>query len=245
MLAALIAAGALMSCSADPADHRVAATVPVPGPSVTAAGPDRTAEAAAPAKSSRSEASTRSQSQTSNKKTARATTTTPPNGGGLPKQASGPVVSCLSDPTADTTGEASPPGYADIVRACVRTAGADVKFETTVNGAIPSRMPREDEHLNLGFELRSAAGETYVVAEGTSDGWTAYITEGDGRRELSKAIAIDGRKLTITARLPDQGDMNALRWKAEASWLHSTLLKTSYAFDAAPSQGDTAFRSQG
>lgn len=243
VLAAVIAAGTLMSCSADPADHGVAATVPEPGPSATAAASDRTAEAAAPAQNSRSESS--DGSQASNKKTARATTTTPPKGGGSPKQASGPVVSCLSDPTADTTGEASPPGYADIVRACVRTAGAGVKFETTVNGAIPSRMPREAEHLNLGFELRSAAGETYVVAEGTSDGWTAYLTEGDGRRELPKAISIDGGKLTITARLPHQGDPSAMRWKAEASWLHSTLLKTSYAFDAAPSQGDTAFRSQG
>lgn len=242
VLAALIAAGALMSCSADPAEHRVAETVPGPGPSATEAAPNRSAEAA-PAKRSRSESS--AGSKASNKKTSRARTTTPPEGGGVPKEASRPVVSCLSDQTSDTTGDASAPGYADIVRACVRSANTSHTFETTVNGAIPSRMPRDDEHLNLGFALRSAAGETYVVAEGASDGWTAYITEGDGRRELSKAIAIDGSKLTITARLPDRGDTSAMRWKAEASWLHSTLLKTSYAFDAAPSRGDTAFRSQG
>lgn len=242
VLAALIAGSALMSCSADPAEHRVAETVPGPGPSATAAAPNRTADSAVPARRSGSESSA---GKTSTQKISRATTTTPPQGGGAPKEAGGPVVSCLSDQTSDTTGDASPPGYADIVRSCVRSAGVGHTFETTVNGPIPSRMPRDDEHLNLGFALRSAAGETYVVAEGTSDGWTAYVTEGDGRRELSKAIAIDGSKLTITARLPDQGDASAMRWKAEASWLHSTLLKTSYAFDAAPSRGDTAFRSQG
>lgn len=148
----------------------------------------------------------------------------------------------MTDSAADVEGDGSAPGYVDLTGGCLRTSGGKLVLDATVNGVLPSRTPSADEHLTLGFELHSPSGESYVFAEGSSRGWAAYLTRGQGRRELPGALTIDGSRLRIKTPLSAGDGATALRWKVESSWSKSTLLKTSYAFDAAPARGEAVFR---
>ncbi len=100
-------------------------------------------------------------------------------------------------------------------------------------------MPDGETQQSFGFEL---GPDAYVFAEGDHSGWNAVITHGDGRRRLPDALRIEGATVRITLSWSELGAAREITWRAESSWLESKILKTSYAFDAAPDQGRAGLR---
>lgn len=156
------------------------------------------------------------------------------------------ALACMGDGAGDLERAGSPPGYADLVRACVREVGSSIRFELTLNGAAPARMPDDDSFLTLGFRLpRGGDAESYVGAEVHSGGWSAYLTHGQGRKALPGALTVKGATVYLTVPAGELGGAAKLTWKAESSWTRSQLLRTSYAFDAAPDAGNSTFSRAG
>lgn len=153
---------------------------------------------------------------------------------------SGP--SCVDDPAADLDSTGTPHAYADIRGACIRPAGASIRLAVTTAAKVPSRMPNRDTTMTVGFELLERAGaESYVYAEADHGGWTAYLTQGNGKRSLPGAVAVSGRTITLTVARAELKGARQLDWNSESSWLSAGLLRTSYAFDTAPDRGHTSF----
>lgn len=169
----------------------------------------------------------------------------PRAGGPRPVAERRPAVSCQADRGSDTEGAGSAPGYADLLGACVREAGSALRLEATLAGTVPGRTPDQNTTIGIGFELTPIGGETtYVVAEARPEGWSAYLTRGNGRRGLApEAVTVTGSTLRISVRPSDVDARGPLAWQAESNWLHATLLTTEYAFDSAPDLGSATWRS--
>lgn len=187
--------------------------------------------------------------QTADRKKPRGATATQPQGdSGGQQDATGPRPAgstrtataarsnCMADATGDQDAAGSPPAYTDIVRACLRLEGSTLTWTTTLSGSAPTRQPSSEENLSLGLALdRGAGSASHLIADAGPNGWTAYVTDGSGRRALPGAVTIDGSTVRVRMSLTDAG---GLRWRAESSWTRSTLLATHYAFDSAPDQGN-------
>jgi len=149
---------------------------------------------------------------------------------------------CVEDLSLDLESQGRPPRYVDIVAACLRELRDYLQLEVTVKGRVPAHMPDGDTSASIGFELSSSAGdESYVWAEADRNGWTAYITRGQGRRELPRALSSGGRGMQLMLRWSALKGARRLRWYAESSWLRAGLLATSWAFDRAPENGVASF----
>lgn len=165
------------------------------------------------------------------------TDTATPQGPKAGTGSSKPAVSCFSDATGDMEGTGSAPSYADLARGCVREDGAQIVLEATAVGAPPARMPDEDTHLAFGFALELPSGKkVYVSAEATDGGWTAFLSQAGARKDLP-APSLSGDQVRITVPVTDLGGAERLDWRVESSWLKSTLVSTEYAFDDAPAGG--------
>lgn len=150
---------------------------------------------------------------------------------------------CVEDDTADLDRTGEPPGYADVVAACVRTAGSGLRLELEVAAPVPARMASENDGVTYSFELRPRTDATvYVVAHADREGWVTYLTRGNGRKRLRGAMLISDRRVLITVPRSELTAEARLAWKAESSWLRSGLVTTSYSFDSAPDRGRAAFR---
>lgn len=149
-----------------------------------------------------------------------------------------PAVSCFDDGTGDMDGTDSAPSYADLRKGCVREDGSQIVLEATTVAAPPARMPDKDTDLAIGFQLATSGKKYYVSAEETENGWTAYLTQGKARQNLS-APQVSGSSIRITVPASALGGAQRLDWRVESSWLKSTLVSTDYAFDDAPNGGGT------
>lgn len=149
-----------------------------------------------------------------------------------------PAVSCFADGTGDMDGTDSAPSYVDLRKGCVREDGSQIVLEATTVSAPPARMPDKDTDLAIGFQLTTAGKKYYVTAEETEDGWSAYLTQGKARQNLS-APQVGGSSIRIAVPASALGGAQRLDWRVESSWLRSTLVSTDYAFDDAPNSGGT------
>ena len=166
---------------------------------------------------------------------------------GSTKADGGPVAqpvsrpSCTTDASGDTESSGAAPSSVDVSRGCLRTNGSQLRLEASALGAIPARMPDRDTHLSYGFTLMQHAGSTiYVDAQATTGGWTAYVSRGHGQREVG-APAVHGDRIVLLVPLAELGDTRRLQWTLESSWLQSRPLSTSYSFDSAPNGGAVRF----
>jgi hypothetical protein len=149
--------------------------------------------------------------------------------------------SCRDDSPGDTDSSGSAPSSADLHQGCVRTDGSQLLLEATTLGTVPARMPDRDTQLSYGFELNLPSGSTlYVNAQAGPDGWATYLSRGQGRREIGRP-AIDGDRVVLSLPLTELGGAHHVQWALESSWLKSGLLGTSYAFDSAPNIGTVSF----
>lgn len=232
-LAALVVAGAVSACSSTPP--------PADPAGAAAAGSDRAAASTSPSVKAKAKRAAKSAEQradargpagdrsSTSDRTGSAAGSTGGAGG-----TSAPAVSCMSDRTGDQDRAGSPPAYSDVVRACVREVRSSIRFEFTVGGGLPGRMSDSRTVLTLGFTLPRDGGQSSVQAVAGTDGWSAYLTHGQGRKAVS-GLTVDGSRLYITVPAREFGA--TLRWRADSSWTKSQLLSTSYAFDVAPDMG--------
>ena len=153
-----------------------------------------------------------------------------------------PASSCLTDPRGDLDSSGAAPSYVDLVRGCVREEDGAVTVEATAAGTIPPRTDSDDTHASIGFELVPPSGSSiFVYADAGSGGWTAHLSRGNQQRELTDALTISGDRLRIDFSSSELGSARQLQWTLSSSWLESTLLTTSYGFDAAPEAGAAGF----
>ncbi|MGH3361453.1 MAG: hypothetical protein ACRDOM_03255, partial [Nocardioides sp.] len=80
----------------------------------------------------------------------------------------------------------------------------------------------------------------YVHAQASPHGWATYLSRGDGQREIGRPT-IDGDRVVLTLPLAELRGAQRVQWALESSWLRSTVLGTSYAFDGAPDVGTARF----
>ena len=151
------------------------------------------------------------------------------------------AVTCADDFPRDMDGSDSAPAYADLGRGCLEEKDTGFNLTGTTVGALPARMPDRDTHLTIGFELKPTSGRTmYVAAEASDRGWSAYLTRGQGRQQLPSP-AVNGRQVVLQLPAAALDGASRLRWRVESSWLRSTLVSTSYAFDDAPNGASASF----
>ena len=150
--------------------------------------------------------------------------------------------SCLSDRSGDLDSSGSAPAYVDLTRGCVREQDGVVTVEATSVGELPDRTDDDNTHASIGFELTPPSGSsTFVYADATAGGWTAHLSRGNQQRELGDALTISGNRMRIEFAPSELGGARQLQWSVTSSWVESTLLSTSYAFDAAPDSGSARF----
>jgi hypothetical protein len=149
--------------------------------------------------------------------------------------------SCIDDASRDLESSGSAPSYADVTSGCLRTEGSQLRLVAATASPIPARVPDRDTQLSYGFELTLPSGSTlYVHAQASTGGWTAYLSRGNGRREIGSPI-VDGDRILLSVSLAELGDAKRVQWALESSWLRSGPLETSYAFDSAPEGGSARF----
>ncbi len=168
----------------------------------------------------------------------------PAGGGSGPQASAAPAAAsaCLSDRRGDLDSSGPAPAYVDLVRGCVREQGGVVSVEATAAGVLPPRTEGDNTHASIGFELTPPSGaRIFVYADAGSGGWTAHLSRGNEQRELTDALTISGDRLRIDFPSSELGSARQLQWTLSSSWLESTLLSTSYAFDAAPEAGSAGF----
>ena len=162
------------------------------------------------------------------------------DGGGPGSGRAEAAVSCADDLARDLEGAGSMPSYADLRRGCVREDGDQIVLAATTVGSLPARMPDRNTNFAVGFELTTPSGDTvYVGAESTTDGWSAYLSEGGASRAIG-GPTVSGNQVVIAVRAAELGD-GRLSWNVESSWLRSTLTTTEYAFDDAPNGAAASF----
>lgn len=244
-LAALVVAGALVSCAAD-AEPPASAKREGKGKAVHQKRADR--------HSSRPHGAARpghaQQGERRGSSAAAASAGAPSHAAGPRGAAQGNAAapaqapskpSCRDDSPGDADSSGSAPTYADLGRGCVRTNGSRLLLEATTVGAVPARMPDRDTQLSYGFELNLPSGSTlYVNAQASPEGWATYLSRGQGRREIGRP-SIDGDRVVLSLPLAELGRAHHVQWALESSWLKSGLLATSYAFDSAPNIGTVGF----
>jgi hypothetical protein len=149
--------------------------------------------------------------------------------------------SCHDDSSGDMDSSGSAPSYADVTSGCLRTDGSQLRLEASTAGPVPARMPDPNTHLSYGFELTPPSGSTfYVHTQASPDGWTTYLSRGHGQREIGRPT-IDGPRVVLTLLLAELRGAQRVQWALESSCLRSGVLGTSYAFDSAPNIGTARF----
>lgn len=148
--------------------------------------------------------------------------------------------SCADDPSGDLESSGDAPSYADVTGGCLRADGTQLRLEARTVEPVPARMPDRDTQLAYGFELTTASGSTtYVHAQASPEGWKAFVSRGESRREIAPPT-VGGSRVVLTLPLAELG-AGSIQWTLEASWLESSLLGTAYAFDGAPNGGAVRF----
>jgi hypothetical protein len=149
--------------------------------------------------------------------------------------------SCNDDASGDLDSSGSAPSYADVTGGCLRPDGSQLRLEASTVGPVPARMPDRNTQLSYGFELTPPSGSTiYVHAQASPDGWTTYLSRGHGQHEISRPT-IDGNRVVLTMPVAELQGAQRVEWALESSWLRSGVLGTSYAFDSAPNIGTARF----
>jgi hypothetical protein len=149
--------------------------------------------------------------------------------------------SCTDDPSGDTDSSGSAPAYVDVSGGCLRPEGSQLRLEARAGAPVPARMPDRNTQLSYGFELTRPDGSTiYVHAQADPQGWTAYLSRGQGRSQIAPPTVADER-LTLSLPLAELGAARSFQWALESSWLKSGLISTSYAFDGSPNGGTARF----
>jgi hypothetical protein len=246
-LAALVVAGALVSCAAD-AEPPASAKREGKGKAAhqkradTRSGHSHGTAEPGPAQKQRG---SRGGSRTSGAQAAGAASGTSVSASAA--QGSGAAAqtvskpSCRDDSRGDLDASGSPPPAADVTRGCLRADGQQLRLEASTAGPVPSRMPDRDTQLSYGFELTPTSGSTlYVNAQASPGGWVTYLSRGHSRREIGRPV-IDGERVVLTLPLAELGGAQHVQWALESSWLRSGVLGTSYAFDSAPDIGTVSF----
>jgi hypothetical protein len=149
--------------------------------------------------------------------------------------------SCTEDPSGDTDSAGAAPAYADLTGGCLRLDGSRVRLEADAGAPVPARMPDRDTQMSYGFELTRPDGSTaYAYAQADPGGWKAYLSRGQGRRQIAPPV-VEGDRLTLFLPLSELGSAQRIQWALESSWLRSSLVSTSYAFDGSPDGGSARF----
>ena len=150
--------------------------------------------------------------------------------------------SCTDDPSGDLESSGGAPSYADVTGGCLRAVAQQLILEARTVGAVPARMPDGDTQLSYGFALTTPAGSTiHVDAQASPDGWSAYVSRDGTQREIDPPT-VDGNRVVLSLPLAELGGAERVHWALEASWLKSGLLQTEYAFDSAPDSGAVRFK---
>lgn len=247
-LAALVVAGALVSCAADAepsasgkgerhgnADHKRGAHLKS-GHQRGTAGPGHAHGAAQPGKAGGSAGAGQNASSSSSTQPAGAAQGTAPA-----SAQAGWKPSCTDDTSGDMDSAGSAPSYVDLSSGCLRTHGSQLLLTASSGGTVPAQMPDRNSQLSYGFELTSPSGSTlYVHAQASPSGWATYLSRGHGERQIGRP-SIDGGQIVLTVPLAELHGIPRLQWTLESSWLRSGLLGTDYAFDSAPNGGAVSF----
>jgi hypothetical protein len=239
-LAALVVAGALVSCAAE-AEPAASGDRGRKGKAAQVKGDHRKPGTKPGARSGKSRPA-------SKRETGPGSNASAPAGATENKHGNSPTVtqpaarpSCTEDPSGDTDSAGSAPAYADLTGGCLRLDGSQVRLEAGAGAPVPARMPDRDTQLSYGFELTRPDGSTvYAYAQADPQGWKAYLSRGQGRRQIAPP-AVEGDRLTISLPLSELGSARRIQWALESSWLKSTLVSTSYAFDGSPDGGSARF----
>jgi hypothetical protein len=139
----------------------------------------------------------------------------------------------LTDRVGDTESSEDPPAYTDIVAAGIQGGAETVRLTITVNDQVPKRMPDADTFFSVDTSIEGKGKPYSVYADGTANGWTAYVTHGGDTRKLPGAFHIEGDTTVIEVPWSVIGGQRRFRWSAETSWSRTTLTSTYYSFDEA------------
>jgi len=85
----------------------------------------------------------------------------------------------------------------------------------------------------VGFRLKSRGDpEVYAYAEGSEDGWQAFVGTGEEARAVGQAGT--GRALALRFRWAEVGGARRLGWRTTSSWVRPGDDTTHFAFDQVP-----------
>jgi hypothetical protein len=145
----------------------------------------------------------------------------------------------LTDRIGDTESSEDPPAYTDIVAAGIEGSGQTLRLTITVNDQVPRRMPDADTFFSVDTTIDGEGKPYSVYADGTANGWTAYVSHDGESRKLPNVFHIEGATTVIEVPWNVIGGQRRFRWSAQTSWSRSTLTRTYYSFDEA-SRGNGA-----
>lgn len=127
-------------------------------------------------------------------------------------------ICVIQDDAADVVGGLAP-GYADIRKASLRLRRSHLLFGIRVDGDFPDQLPEGDNLIiGIGLEATSHTPAAAVVAQATSDGWSALLRVGQRQFELNDEFTVARRTLTWTIDKETVSDAKQLEWGASLRW---------------------------
>ena len=156
-----------------------------------------------------------------------------PGGSGSDK--GGTASAELTDRTGDTESSDDPPAYTDIVAAGIQGGPETIRLTITVSDPVPKRMPDADTVFSVDTTIDGKGKPYSVYADGTANGWTAYVSHDEKSRKLQNAFHIEGATTVIEVPWSVIGGQRRFRWSASTAWTRTTLTSTYFSFDEVPS----------
>lgn len=226
-----------MAERADPLPTTVPSTAPGRSDTAPARGSDGGA-AAAPGGSTVDPSDRRPTSQTTGAPPAEPTTTT--------ADADGPArfrrLAVVDDPSGDQGLEG--PRYADARRLVIAGTDPRLRVAVVVGDALPATLA-EGEVMGVGVDLfrdQDAESEYQLFAEGSSDGWFAYLDTPDGLVDYPGTFRLGGRRLELEVPWDAVGGRRRAGVALFVDWSRSrpTGVLAASSEDRAPDEGTAA-----
>ena len=151
------------------------------------------------------------------------------------------TVATTADPMRDAGLEAPP--YDDLISLRIDDNGTSVRFTVEFTGAVPAQLP-QGEIMGVGVDVFHGQKESsfQVFAEGSVQGWLAYLQVGEDFVKYPGTFELAGNKLVFAVPWADVGGRKAGSMAAFADWSKEGAVLASVGADKAPDRGATGFQ---
>lgn len=135
------------------------------------------------------------------------------------------------------------PGYADLLAIGIEDDGHSARITVRVASSPPDPMP-DGEQMGVGVDLyrRDTAESDYqVYAQGTEDGWLAYLATPEGIVEYPGRFAMGGARLVFTVPWSSLDGIRGTRFSGYTDWDRERPVLNEVGADRAPARGTARF----